>query len=173
MPPYGYGYGYGGPYGYGYSPYTYGYAGPAAGPAAGPGAAPYGFYDWTDFYDYNSNLVLEDNEIEDLVRDTIAADPYIPQSDVNAINVDVQNGVVKLSGTVRNRRSKPLAYADAFWSRGVVDVNSDLVVREAGAQPGGGETERGAQTVGGRAGGRTGAQGGGGMSTKGRRSRAY
>lgn len=131
MPPYGYGYGYyNAPYGYGYGgPYTYG------APTA-PYGNPYGFYDWTDFYDYNSNLVLEDNEIEDLVRDTIAADPYIPQSDVNAINVDVKNGVVKLSGTVRNRRSKPLAYSDAFWSRGVVDVNSEVVVKEIG---GGGE----------------------------------
>lgn len=125
MPPYGYGY-------YGGCPTPYSYPGPTWG-SPGYGAGPYGFYDWTDFYDYNSNLVLEDNEIEDLVRDTIAADPYIPQSDVNAINANVKNGMVHLSGTVRNRRSKPLAYADAFWSRGVVDVQSDIVVKEMGA----------------------------------------
>ncbi|MGI5825950.1 MAG: BON domain-containing protein [Patescibacteria group bacterium] len=160
MFPYGYGY-YGGPYYGGYGPYGGPGMGAGAGPGFGPGVgAPYGVTDYTDFYDYNSNLVLEDNEIQDLVSDTIAADPYIPQSDVNAINVSVNNGVVHLSGTVRNRRSKPLAYADAFWSRGVVDVVSDIVVREPGraegGQPGGGQMNGGRQ-----GGGTQGARGGG------------
>jgi hypothetical protein len=164
MFPYGYGY-YGGPYyGYGYGPY--GGPGLGAGAGFGPGfGAPYGVTDYTDFYDYNSDLVLEDNEIQDLVSDTIAADPYIPQSDVNAINVSVNNGVVHLSGTVRNRRSKPLAYADAFWSRGVVDVVSDIVVREPGRAPG--QEERpagGGQQMGG------GRQGGGTQGSRGGRS---
>jgi len=118
-----------------YPGYTWGGPGPwwgaPWGPAWGGAGYPYGF-DYTDLYDYNRDLVLEDNEIKDLVADTIAADPYIPQSDVNAIRIDVRNGVVHLSGTVRNRRSKPLAYADAFWSRGVVDVDSDIVVEELG-----------------------------------------
>ncbi|HUV71706.1 MAG TPA: BON domain-containing protein [Clostridia bacterium] len=126
-----------GPYGYGYGGYPYAPSGPTG--AYGPYGYPYGFVDYTDFYDYNSDLVLEDNEIQDLVSDTIAADPYIPQSDVNAINVEVKNGVVRLSGTVSSRRSKPLAYADAFWARGVVDVESNLVVKERGrAREGGG-----------------------------------
>lgn len=160
MFPYGYGY-YGGPY------YGYGYgAGPYYGPGYGPGyGAPYGVTDYTDFYDYNSDLVLEDNEIQDLVSDTIAADPYVPQSDVNAINVSVKNGVVHLTGTVRNRRSKPLAYADAFWSRGVVDVTSDIVVREPGKTPGAEEGTTEGKTQVGRsrqAGGMTGGRGPGG-----------
>ncbi|RJR25792.1 BON domain-containing protein [Candidatus Microgenomates bacterium] len=123
MFPYGYGYGgyggYGAPYGgYGYGGY-------------GPGYWGYGpDWDYTDYYDYNRNLVLDDNEIEDLVSDNIASDPYIPQRDVNSIEVKVEDGVVHLSGTVRNRRSKPLAYADAFWSRGVVDVQSNIKVEE-------------------------------------------
>ncbi|MCL5091161.1 MAG: BON domain-containing protein [Patescibacteria group bacterium] len=106
-----------------------------AGPGYYPpylGAYPYGFTDYTDLYDYNNNLVLEDNEILDLVSDTIAADPYIPQSDVNNIQLNVKDGVVRLSGTVKNKRSKPLAYADAFWSRGVIDVESDINVEERG-----------------------------------------
>lgn len=100
------------------------------------GGYPYPF-DYTDFYDYNRNLILEDDEIKDLVSDTIAADPYIPQSDVSNIRIDVKNGVVHLSGAVRNRRSKPLSYADAFWSRGVVDVESDIQVEEPGQRGGG------------------------------------
>jgi len=126
------------PYGYGYGPYGRPYAG-AFGPPYWAANYPYGYagpVDYTDFYDYNNDLVLEDNEIQDLVSDTIAADPYIPQSDVNNINVEVHNGVVHLSGTVRNRRTKPLAYADAFWSRGVVDVVSDIQVRSPSEGPG-------------------------------------
>ncbi len=124
--------------------YPYGYwrgggPGMGGGPWGPPGYYnyPYGYYPWdywdyTDFYDYNADLVLEDNEIQDLVSDTIAADPYIPQSDINNITVSVNNGVVTLSGTVRNKRSKPLAYADAFWSRGVVDVINNVKVEEPG-----------------------------------------
>jgi hypothetical protein len=138
MFPYGYGYGgyggYGAPYGgYGYGGYG-GYGAPYGGygyGGYGPGYWGYGpDWDYTDYYDYNRNLVLDDNEIEDLVSDNIASDPYIPQRDVNSIEVKVEDGVVHLSGTVRNRRSKPLAYADAFWSRGVVDVQSNIKVEE-------------------------------------------
>lgn len=136
MFPYGYG-------GYGGSPY-YGYGMPPYGgqgmPYGGYGYGGYPYYgygpdfDYTDLYDYNRNLVLDDNEIEDLVNDNIAANPYIPQRDVSSIGVKVENGVVHLSGTVRNKRSKPLAYADAFWSRGVVDVQSDIKIEERGRQ---------------------------------------
>lgn len=43
--------------------------------------------------------------------------------------MEVNDGVVTLSGTVRNPRSKPLAYADAFWSSGVVDVNNKIEIK--------------------------------------------
>ncbi len=105
------------------------YLGGGCGGTPWGGGYPYP-YDYTDFYDYNRDLILEDDEIKDLVSDVIAADPYIPQSDVSNIKIDVKNGVVRLSGAVRNRRSKPLSYADAFWSRGVVDVEGDIEVQE-------------------------------------------
>lgn len=106
----------GGGYGYGayYPDYTTNY--------------PWGWeYDW---YDYNANAVLDDNEIGDLVRDTLDSNPYITRSDKNNIDVKVKDGVVTLSGEVRNRRSKPLAYADAFWSAGVVDIKSEIKVKK-------------------------------------------
>lgn len=103
----------GGPY-YGYPYYWWG--------------APVGWTD-LDLYDYNNNFILDDNEVEDIVRDNIASDPYITLTDQNNINVEVSNGVVTLSGTVRNPRSKPLAYADAFWSSGVTDVVNKLEVK--------------------------------------------
>ena len=86
---------------------------------------------WTDLdlYDYNNNLVLDDEEIADIVADNIHLDPFIPISDERNIQIDVQNGVVTLSGTVRNPRVKPLAYADAFWSAGVVDVIDNIQVQ--------------------------------------------
>jgi hypothetical protein len=85
---------------------------------------------WTDLdlYDYNRNFVLDDNEIEDLVKDNIAANPAITVSDRNRIDVKVKDGVVTLTGKVKNPRTKPLAYADAYWSSGVVDVNNKLEV---------------------------------------------
>ncbi len=120
-------------------PYWNYWGGPGPFMGGGFGGPPWGgypyAYDYTDLYDYNRDLILEDDEIKDLVSDTIAADPYIPQSDVSAIRIDVKNGVAHLSGTVHNRRSKPLSYADAFWSRGVVDVDSDVEVQEVGQKP--------------------------------------
>jgi hypothetical protein len=86
---------------------------------------------WTDLdlYDYNNNLMLDDNEIADIVADNIHLDPFIPLSDERNINIEVRNGVVTLSGTVRNPRTKPLAYADAFWSPGVIDVVDNIQVQ--------------------------------------------
>lgn len=112
--------------GYGFGP---GY--PGMGGPFGPywWGAPAGLSD-LDLYDYNRNFVLDDEEIADLIRDNIQANPFIPPSDVNSIAIDVKDGVATLSGTVRNPRSKPLAYADAFWSSGVVDVVSNIEVKE-------------------------------------------
>lgn len=105
--------GYGGPYWGATVPYWWG--------------APYGWTD-LDLYDYNNNFVLDDDEITALVKDNIEADPFIPPFDTNNINVEVKNRVVTLSGTVKTPRSKPLSYADAFWSTGVADVISNIEV---------------------------------------------
>ena len=104
--------------------------------------APAGWTD-VDLYDYNNNFILDDEEMADVVRDNIQADPFIPPSDANSIIIDIRDGVVTLSGTVRNPRSKPLSFADAFWSSGVVDVVSDVEIwpmkkrgaREQAVQP--------------------------------------
>lgn len=128
MPPYGYGGGYG-----------WGGMGPGLG-MGGPfwwGAPP----GWTDLdlYDYNSNYVLDDNEIADLAKDNIVADPGIPMSDAHNIDVRVSGGTATLSGTVRNPRTSPLAYTDAYWTPGVRDVVNNIEVqppeRRAGAAP--------------------------------------
>lgn len=102
------------------------------------GTTPYTSYWWNapvamsdyDLYDYNNNWALDDNEIADLVKDNVFSDPGITYSDANRVQADVNNGVVTLSGEVRNPRTKALAYADAFWSTGVVDVDNKLNVKE-------------------------------------------
>lgn len=125
----GYGPNYAGPSGQG----GFGYPGPSGGYASGPSpyywwGAPMGWSD-LDLYDYNSNFILDDEEIGDIVRDNIQSNPFIPPSDANNITIDVKDGVVTLGGTVRNPRSKPLAYSDGFWSSGVVDLISNIQVQ--------------------------------------------
>jgi hypothetical protein len=89
--------------------------------------SPYGWSD-LDLYDYNNNFILDDNEIKDIVWDNINADYGITMSDQNKLQIEVNNGVVTLSGEVRNPRTKPLAYADAYWSSGVIDVINNIKV---------------------------------------------
>jgi osmotically-inducible protein OsmY len=74
--------------------------------------------------------VIDDAEIASYVRDNIDLDPYISVRDKNTIDVDVQGGTVTLSGKAMSRRSKGLAYADAFWAPGVLDVVNDVKVEE-------------------------------------------
>ncbi len=97
--------------------------------------APYGWTD-LDLYDYNNNFILDDEEIADIVRDNIQANPFISSSDANNIAIDVKDGIVTLSGTVKNPRSKPLSYSDAFWSSGVKDVISNIEVVPPGRKEG-------------------------------------
>ncbi|MCL4387009.1 MAG: BON domain-containing protein [Patescibacteria group bacterium] len=120
MWPSGYGFG-GGGYGMGgYPPFWWG--------------APTGWTD-LDLYDYNQNYVLDDNEIADLAKDNIIADAGIPMSDAHKINVSVSGGTATLSGTVRNPRTKPLAYGDAYWTPGVRDVVNDIEVQPMERKP--------------------------------------
>jgi len=124
MPPYGYG----GGYGWG-----------GMGPGFGVGApfwwgAPVGWTD-LDLYDYNNNYVLDDNEIVDLVKDNIVADPGIPMSDSHNVDVHVSGGTATLSGTVRNPRTSPLAYGDAYWTPGVRDVVNNIEVQAPERRP--------------------------------------
>jgi hypothetical protein len=77
---------------------------------------------------YDVDYEMSDEDIHDEVEFSIQSNPYIPQRDKNNITIEVKDGNVKLSGAVKNRRSKPLAYADAFWTTGVIDVESDIKV---------------------------------------------
>lgn len=76
--------------------------------------------------EYQYTGIPSDEEITDMVFDSIDADPVVPyESD---INVDVTGGIVTLSGTVPNKRIKHAVGDDAWWVPGVIDVNNNLQV---------------------------------------------
>lgn len=116
------------------NPYGFGWGG------MGPGMGLNGSYWWgappgmtdLDLYDYNGNYVLDDEEIKDLVKDNIVADPGIPMSDAHRIDAQVQGGTVTLTGTVRHPRTNPLAYTDAYWTPGVREVIDNIQVEPLG-----------------------------------------
>jgi len=103
----GFGMGYGMP-GYAMGPAGYGYA------PAMTGAVP---------------AAATDEQIRDMVHDSLDADPIIPYD--ADIGVDVHNSVVTLTGTVPNKRIKHAAGDDAWWIPPVVDVENDLEVARA------------------------------------------
>ncbi|HUV72060.1 MAG TPA: BON domain-containing protein [Clostridia bacterium] len=119
---------YGGGYGGGYGPGMAGQMG--MGPV---GLSPYGYpwgagaYGVSPFYNIGP---IDDAEIASYVHDNIDLDPYISVRDKNSIDVEVSGGTVTLSGKVESRRSKGLAYADAFWAPGVLDVVNEVEVEE-------------------------------------------
>ena len=110
--PFGFGPGFAGPMTWGG---TYpGFYGPAWGPGYfGPGY-------------WGAGAAPSDEEIKQMVYDSLDADPAIPfDSD---IHVDVTGGIVTLTGTVPNKRIKHAAGDDAWWIPGVWDVNNNLEI---------------------------------------------
>ena len=105
------------------------YFGPGFFPGGGVGGPFFNPY-WgvSGFYGPVTTGVLDDSEIASYVKDNIDLDPYISVSDKNNIDVEVEGGTAILRGTVKNRRSKGLAYADAFWTAGVLDVENEIKV---------------------------------------------
>lgn len=67
-----------------------------------------------------------DSEIEEMIYDSIDADPLIP-FDAN-VDVGVEAGTVYLRGEVPSKRIKHAAGDDAWWIPGVVDVHNEIKV---------------------------------------------
>ncbi len=118
--------GYGpGPMGYGFGPGTFGVGFPGYGPGYGPG-----------FY---TESWPSDDQIRDMIYDSIDADPVVPFD--TDVNVEVTGGVVTLTGTVPSKRIKHAIGDDAWWVPGVWDVNNNIQiaprrkVREAEGAP--------------------------------------
>lgn len=75
---------------------------------------------------YTATGLPTDEEITEMVYDTFDDDPLIPYD--TDINVDVDAGVVTLSGTVLNKTMKHAAGDDAWWVPGVTDLVNNLRV---------------------------------------------
>ncbi len=67
-----------------------------------------------------------DEEITEMVYDAFDIDPLIPYD--ADIDVDVDAGVVTLSGTVPNKHAKHAAGDDAWWIPGVTDLRNNITV---------------------------------------------
>lgn len=136
-----------------------GYSGPEwhAGPSyaqglGAPGFGPYpgawglgGVRRWGGAYSpqFIATGLPTDEEIEEMIYDALDADPMIPYD--ADISVAVDTGVVTLTGTVANKRTKHAAGDDVWWVPGVVDVNNEVAVtgrRKIRSAPS--ETETGA-----------------------------
>lgn len=89
--------------------------------------------------------MASDDQIRDMVYDSIDADPTVP-SNVE-VSIDVRDGIVTLSGTVPSKRVKHALGDAAWWIPSVVDVNNAIKVAPR---------KRGEETQRGRASGQTG-----------------
>lgn len=96
---------------------TYGWGGYVPSWASwGAGGATYGLGGFAD-----------DEQIKEMVYNSIDADPSIP---ANAdINVEVDGGVVTLTGTVPSKRTKQAVGDAAWWIPDVIDVNNQMKVQ--------------------------------------------
>jgi hypothetical protein len=79
---------------------------------------------------------MNDDELKYFVESVIDSDPIVPPN--SNVDVDVNNGIVTLTGTVPNKRIKHAAGDDAWWLPQVVDVHNEIMVmprRERAGQP--------------------------------------
>jgi osmotically-inducible protein OsmY len=79
-------------------------------------------YDWYDYKPYNSYVV--DRAIKDEIEDELWWSPFVDSDDVN---VSVDNGVARLTGTVDSYSEMDAAVENAFEG-GAVWVDNDLKV---------------------------------------------
>ncbi len=114
----------------GMGPWWGGYSG-GMNPYASPFVSPWSVSGMPTAPFYAPTGVLDDSEMASYVRDNIDLDPYISVKDKNSIDVDVSGGTATLTGKVSSRRSKGLAYADAFWVAGILDVVDELKIEGA------------------------------------------
>lgn len=126
--PYGWPAGFGGNVGWGGAGFGGfgGQYGPGYGPAPWSG---YGTFPYGAAKGYGGNVQwtpMNDEELKYFVEGAIDSDPSIPPN--SNIGVDVNNGIVTLTGTVPNKRIKHAVGDDAWWLPQVVDVHNEIMV---------------------------------------------
>ena len=91
--------------------------------------APYPHAGYRPYYYYGPYYGTMQRSDEEIREDVKAAMRYDSWVDANKVNVDVNDGVVTLTGLVDSWREKRSAGDDAWDTLGVVDVNNDLQVQ--------------------------------------------
>jgi hypothetical protein len=126
FPPGAPGYAQGPNYGYG-PPMSYGY-----GPMYPPEPPIWTHHHMEDFWpDYSYHeWEPSDDDITDMVLDSITSDPFVLRSDWEDIEVETIDAIVRISGTVGSKEAKHAIHSDVFWTYGVVDVIDELTVVE-------------------------------------------
>jgi hypothetical protein len=115
---------------YNQAPYNQGGYGYGTVPYNPPGAG-FGGYPWTP---------LSDEELGYFVENALDNDPIIPTQ--SSIGVQVNDGIVTLTGTVPNKRIKHAAGDDAWWIPQVIDVHNEIQVMPRRQRAGGQTRER-------------------------------
>lgn len=69
---------------------------------------------------------MTDEDILEQIHDNIEQDPFIPRGDKDKILIEVDEGLVHLTGSVSAPEIISRVHDDAFWSAGVKEVENDL-----------------------------------------------
>jgi osmotically-inducible protein OsmY len=97
---------------------------------------PFTYPDWRYYYDWFGDMPLDssptDGEIKSIVVERLATHPNTEDED---IEVEVEGGIVTLTGEVSTWLAKRTAGDDAWDTAGVVDVNNRLETRRLDADP--------------------------------------
>ncbi len=94
----------------------------------GYGGNRFGFVASPDYNVEYRKWQLSDEAIEENIVEVLDTDLSIPSRDKEKIRVDVNNGIVTLSGTIQRRYSKWAAFNDVYWLPGVVDLDNRIKV---------------------------------------------
>jgi hypothetical protein len=80
-------------------------------------------------YGHDEPAYYDDENLERMVRASIAADPHIPPEVKQALTVSVKGARVILSGTVPNAKLRARVASAASWTKGVNELTNLLEVR--------------------------------------------
>jgi osmotically-inducible protein OsmY len=75
-------------------------------------------------------VVPTHNEVDEIIaRQVIDSIERNSTLNINSINIEVENGIVNLSGTVPNWHYKEAAFETALYTFGVLEVKNNLVIK--------------------------------------------
>jgi hypothetical protein len=83
-------------------------------------------------YGHDEPGYYPDDELRRMVEKSIQADPRLSSEEKNAIQVEVKDKEIILSGMVQRANSKAQAESDAYWTQGIGKVKNQIEVSQKG-----------------------------------------